>query len=209
MRRSFGPLLAGVAGLAFATTLHAQARTVPTRPARVDAAVSSLFSPASDAQLPELMVGPSLTLRVAEALGGVVSLEGAVRFRADGNQTIICPQPPGVVCDARSARSVASAVLSFAKGFGAQPLVRGPLVRVGVGGAFASLEGTARRWPAENGAIPTPSTLERNVGMAEVGLGWLQPMGGTSVRLEGRVNAFTPSLAQTRQGFSLVLGVGY
>ncbi len=205
MRRKFAVL---------ATVVCSAAVTLPTAlaaqgPTRFEGGMSMVLSPASSSRIPEVMAGPMVSVRLADALGGIVGAEGAVRFRADGQQTIICPQPPGVVCDARNVRSMTTAALTFRRGFGAEPLARGALMRLGVGGAFTTLKGSATLFPNSDGSLPGLDPIETNAAMLDAGLGWIQRVGRVPVRLEGRVAGFAPKLANTSYVYGIQVGLGY
>jgi hypothetical protein len=203
MRRVVTGLVLG--SFVVSTTAGAQSARGP----RAEAGVSMMMSPASSSRIPEFMVGPMLNVTLAHVAGGLVGVEGAMRFRADGNQLLVCPQPPGVICDARNVRTLGTASLVFRRGFGAQPLREGAIVRAGVGGAFTSLKGTATIFPNPDGTRPPLEEVQKNAAVLDLGLGWIQRVGSVPVRLEGRVNGFAPELANTRYTYGLQLGFGY
>lgn len=176
---------------------------------RFDAGVSVMLSPAKDSHIPEIMVGPVVNLSVAQVAGGNLGVEGAFRFRADGNQMHVCPQPPGVVCDIRNVKTLITAGLAWRKGFGVQPLVQGPIMRLGLGGAFTALKGSATIYPYPDGTHPDLLDLKKQSAVADIGLGWIQRLGAVPVRIEGRVSGFAPELAKTRYVYGLQLGIGY
>jgi hypothetical protein len=175
---------------------------------RAEAGVSMMMSPSSGSRIPELMVGPMLNVRVADVAGGVLGVEGAMRFRADGNQLLVCPQPPGVICDARNVNTLGTAGLVFRRGFGAQPMQQGPIVRAGVGAAFTSLKGTATIYPNTDGTQPALDEVGKNAAVLDFGLGWMQRLGRIPFRVEGRVNGFAPELANTRFTYGVQFGIG-
>ncbi len=176
---------------------------------RAEAGVTMMMSPASGSRIPEFMVGPEVNVRVAQLAGGEVGIEGAMRFRADGNQLLICPQPPGVICDARNVNTLGTAGLVYRRGFGAMPLQQGATLRAGVGAAFTSLKGSATIYPFPNGDRPALEEVQKTAGMFDLGLGWVQRYGTVPFRVEGRVNAFTPKLANTAYTYGLQFGIGY
>lgn len=189
--------------------LSAGAEAQQMRGPRVEAGVSAMMSPASGSRIPELMVGPMVNVRVADVAGGVLGVEGAMRFRADGTQLLVCPQPPGVICDARNVRTLGTAGLVFRRGFGAMPMQQGPIVRAGIGGAFTSLKGTATIYPNTDGTRPALDEIEKNAAVLDLGLGWVQRYGSVPFRVEGRVNGFAPELANTRYTYGVQFGIGY
>ncbi len=203
-------LFAGVGVLAGAVMLStsASAQSMPRTP-RAEAGVSMLMSPSANSRIPELMVGPMLNITVAQAGGGIVGVEGAMRFRADGTQLQVCPQPPGVICDARNVKTLTTAGLTFRRGFGAQPMREGAIFRAGLGAAFTSLKGAATVFPNADGSQPALEDVQKNSGVADLGLGWIQRVGTVPVRLEGRVAGFAPELANTRFVYGLQIGFGY
>ncbi len=73
MRRT----LLAVAGVMFA--LASVNRASAQKPARAEAGLSMMMSPSSNSRIPELMVGPMLNVKLAEAAGGVIGVEGAMR----------------------------------------------------------------------------------------------------------------------------------
>ncbi len=189
--------------------VSASAEAQQTRGPRAEAGVSMMMSPASGSRIPELMVGPMLNVRVADVAGGVLGVEGAMRFRADGTQLLVCPQPPGVICDARNVRTLGTAGLVFRRGFGAMPMQQGPIMRAGVGGAFTSLAGTATIYPNTDGTRPALDEVGKNAAVLDLGLGWVQRYGSVPFRVEGRVNGFAPELANTRYTYGVQFGIGY
>lgn len=180
-----------------------------TRGPRAEAGVTMMMSPAAGSRIPEVMVGPQLNVRLAEVAGGELGVEGAMRFRADGNQLLVCPQPPGVICDARNVNTLGTAGLVYRRGFGAQPLVQGATLRAGVGAAFTSLKGAATIYPFPNGDRPALEEVQKTAGMFDLGLGWVQRYGTVPFRIEGRVSTFTPQLANTAYTYGLQFGIGY
>lgn len=176
---------------------------------RAEAGLSMMMSPATGSRIPQLMMGPMLNVTVAELAGGVLGIEGAMRFRADGSQLIICPAPPGTVCDSRNVKTLGTAGLSFRRGFGANPMREGATMRLGLGGAFTSLKGSAQIFPGLDGTHPALAQIQKNAAVADIGLGWIQRLGGVPVRLEGRISGFAPELADTRYTYGLQLGFGY
>jgi hypothetical protein len=192
-----------VAGVS--TESAAQAPRLP----RAEAGLSMMMSPSADSRIPELMVGPMVNITLGEAAGGVIGLEGAMRFRADGQQLLVCPQPPGVICDARNVKTLGTAGLTFRRGFGAQPMRQGAIMRAGIGGAFSSLKGTATIFPNTDGSRPALEEIQKSAAFADVGLGWIQRLGSVPLRIEGRVTGFAPELAATRYTYGLQFGLGY
>jgi len=184
-------------------------RASAQKPARAEAGLSMMMSPSSNSRIPELMVGPMLNVKLAEAAGGVIGVEGAMRFRADGTQMVVCPQPPGVICDARNVNTLATAGLTFHRGFGAMPMQHGAIFRAGIGGAFTSLKGTARVFPDTDGTRPALEEVQKNSGVLDLGLGWIQRFGSVPLRIEGRVSGFAPELANTRYNYGIQFGLGY
>jgi hypothetical protein len=205
MRRT----LRAVAGAVCVVSAVSSALSAQQRLPRAEAGLSMLMSPAADSRIPELMVGPMLNITIGEAAGGVIGLEGAMRFRADGQQLLICPQPPGVICDARNVNTLTTAGLTYRRGFGAQPLRQGPTMRLGVGGAFTSLKGTATIYPNTDGSRPALAEIQKNAAVLDAGLGWIQRFGSVPLRIEGRVSGFAPELANTRYSYGVQFGLGY
>ncbi len=203
MRRAVTAVVLGT--LALSATAGAQSKRGP----RAEAGVSMMLSPAGDSRIPEIMVGPMLNVTVAEVAGGVVGVEGSVRFRADGNQLLLCPQPPGVICDARNVNTLGTAGLVFRRGFGAQPMQQGATMRAGLGAAFTSLRGTATIYPNTDGTLPALADVGKNSAVLDLGLGWIQRYGTVPFRIEGRVNGFAPELANTRYTYGIQFGIGY
>lgn len=203
MRRTLYAVAGVMCALASVNSVSAQ------QPTRAEAGVSMMMSPAADSRIPELMIGPMLNVRLADAAGGVIGLEGAMRFRADGTQLVMCPQPPGVICDARNVNTLTTAGLTYRRGFGAMPMQQGAIVRVGLGGAFTSLKGTARVFPNTDGTNPTLEEVQKNAAVLDLGLGWIQRLGRVPLRIEGRVSGFAPELAKTRYNYGIQLGLGY
>lgn len=176
---------------------------------RAEAGVTMMMSPSRNSRIPEFMVGPEVNVRLAQVAGGELGVEGAMRFRADGNQLLVCPQPPGVICDARNVNTLGTAALVYRRGFGAMPLRQGATLRAGVGAAFTSLKGTATIYPFPSGERPALEEVQKNAAMFDLGLGWVQRYGTVPFRIEGRVNGFTPQLANTAYTYGLQFGVGY
>ncbi len=199
--------VAGVVGctLGAANLLHAQGMRAP----RAEAGLSMLVSPGANSRIPELMVGPMLNVKVADVAGGVVGVEGAMRFRADGTQLLVCPQPPGVICDARNVNTLTTAGLTYRRGFGAQPMREGATLRAGVGGALTSLKGSATIYPNTDGSRPPLEAVQKNAAVLDLGLGWIQRLGTVPLRIEGRVSGFAPELANTRYAYGVQFGLGY
>lgn len=205
MRRILGAGAAVVLAIgAMGDVASAQARAP-----RAEAGFTMMMSPAADSRIPQLMVGPMVNLTVAEAMGGIVGVEAAMRFRADGNQLLICPQPPGVICDSRNVRMLTTAGLTFRRGFGALPMREGAIMRAGLGGAFTSLKGQAIISPNLDGSRPALAQLQKNSAVLDLGLGWIQRFGTVPLRVEGRVSGFAPQLANTRYTYGLQFGLGY
>lgn len=189
--------------------LSVGAQAQQARGPRAEAGVSMMMSPGAGSRIPELMAGPMLNVRLADVAGGVLGVEGAMRFRADGQQLLVCPQPPGVICDARNVRTLGTAGLVFRRGFGAMPLEQGPIMRAGLGGAFTSIAGTATIFPNPDGSLPALDEVGRNAAVLDLGLGWVQRYGSVPFRVEGRVNGFAPELANTRYTYGVQFGIGY
>ncbi len=196
--------VASVLGMV-SVTIPASAQRVP----RAEAGLSMMVSPTTGSRIPELMAGPMVNVTIAEAAGGLIGVEGAMRFRADGTQLVVCPQPPGVICDARNVKTLTTAGLTYRRGFGAEPLRRGAMVRAGVGGAFTSLKGTATIYPFSDGTRPPLADVQKSAGVVDVGLGWVQRMGTVPLRVEGRVAGFVPELASTKYVYGVQFGLGY
>jgi hypothetical protein len=206
MRRMRHAVTGVVVGtLVLSMTAGAQAARGP----RAEAGVSMMLSPSSGSRIPEVMMGPMLNVTVAEVAGGVLGVEGAMRFRTDGNQMRICPAPPGTICDARNVNTLGTAGLVFRRGFGAMPMQQGATLRAGVGAAFTSLKGAATIFPFPDGTLPTPTSVQKNAAMLDLGLGWVQRYGRVPLRVEGRVNGFAPELANTRYTYGVQFGIGY
>lgn len=203
MRRLFVAVAGVLCTMVVADSMFAQ------RPARADAGVSMMLSPSADSRIPELMVGPMVNVRLGEAAGGVVGAEAAMRFRADGTQMVLCPQPPGVICDARNVNTLTTAGLTYRRGFGAEPMRSGAVMRAGIGGAFTSLKGTATIFPNSDGTRPALEEVQKNSAVLDLGLGWIQRMGNIPLRVEGRVSGFAPELANTRYTYGIQFGLGY
>jgi hypothetical protein len=176
---------------------------------RAEAGVSMVLSPTSGSRIPEVMIGPMVNIRVFERPSYVIGVEGAMRFRADGTQLIVCPQPPGVICDARNVRTLGTAGLTYRRGFGASPMRQGAIMRAGLGGAFTSLKGTATIFPNVDGTRPALEEVQKNAAVLDLGLGWIQRFGNVPLRIEGRVSGFAPELANTRYAYGIQLGLGY
>ena len=132
-----------------------------------------------------------------------------MRFRADGTQLLVCPQPPGVMCDSRNVRTLGTAGLTFRRGFGAQPMQQGAIVRAGIGAAFTSLKGTATIYPNPDGTRPALDDIQKNSAVLDLGLGWIQRFGTVPLRIEGRVSGFAPELANTSYAYGIQFGLGY
>lgn len=188
-------------------SLDVDAQTM--RGPRAEAGVTMMMSPARNSRIPEFMVGPEINVRLAQVAGGELGVEGAMRFRADGNQLLVCPQPPGVICDARNVNTLGTAGLVYRRGFGAMPLQQGATLRAGVGAAFTSLKGSATIYPFPNGERPALEEVQKNAAMFDLGLGWVQRYGTVPFRIEGRINGFTPELANTAYTYGLQFGIGY
>lgn len=206
MHRTF-LAVAGMIAFTLGAAHDAQAQTMRTP--RAEAGVSMMLSPAADSRIPEFMVGPMLNVKIAEAAGGVIGVEGAMRFRADGTQLVVCPQPPGVVCDARNVNTLTTAGLTYRRGFGAQPMRDGAILRAGIGGAFTSLKGTATIYRNLDGSLPALEEVQKNAAVLDLGLGWVQRFGTVPLRIEGRVSGFAPELANTRYNYGIQFGLGY
>ncbi len=199
--------VAGLVGCVLGATdaLQAQLRPAP----RVEAGISMMMSPAAGSRIPELMAGPMVNIKLADVAGGVVGAEGAMRFRADGTQLVVCPQPPGVICDARNVNTLTTAGLTFRRGFGSQPMNSGAIFRAGIGAAFTSLKGTATIYPNTDGTRPTLAEVGKNAAVLDLGLGWIQRFGSVPLRIETRVSGFAPELADTRYNYGIQFGLGY
>ncbi len=203
MRRTLLAVAGVMCALASVHSVSAQ------QPARAEAGLSMMMSPTANSRIPELMVGPMLNVKVADAAGGVIGVEGAMRFRADGSQLVVCPQPPGVICDTRNVNTLTTAGLTYRRGFGAMPMRQGAIFRAGVGGAFTSLKGEARISPFTDGTRPPLEEVQKHSGVVDLGLGWIQRFGSVPLRIEGRVSGFAPELANTRYNYGVQFGLGY
>ncbi len=198
-----------VTGIVVGMFASASSLSAQVQGPRAEAGVSMLMSPASGSRIPQLMVGPMLNVTVGRAAGGIIGIEGAMRFRADGSQLIICPAPPGTICDSRNVKTLGTAGLTYRRGFGARPMQQGPIMRVGLGGAFTSLKGTAQIFPALDGTRPPLEDVQKNAVVGDIGLGWIQPIGGVPIRVEGRIAGFAPELANTKYSYGIQFGFGY